>query len=54
MTVREPDLEQAAGDDVFFPEIGDEALEAAGATAASGAPTLMHNSYCFTCPDDRA
>jgi hypothetical protein len=30
-------------------EISDEALEAAGATLAGEAPTLMHASYCFTC-----
>ncbi len=30
-------------------EISDEALEAAGATLAGGAPTLMQASYCFTC-----
>jgi hypothetical protein len=30
-------------------EVSDETLEAVGAAGAGGAPTLLVNSYCFTC-----
>jgi hypothetical protein len=32
-------------------EIGDEALEAV-AQIGGGCPTLMYNSYCFTCDNE--
>ena len=32
-------------------DVSDAALEAAGAPA-SGVPTLMHASYCFTCASE--
>jgi hypothetical protein len=40
---RQTDEEALASD------VSDEVLEAAGATLAGVAPTLMQASYCFTC-----
>ena len=40
---------QQTDEEALTSDVSDEALEAAGATLAGGAPTLMQASYCFTC-----
>jgi hypothetical protein len=40
---------QQTSEAALISDVSDEALEAAGATLAGGAPTLMQASYCFTC-----
>jgi hypothetical protein len=35
--------------EILRDEVSDEAVEAAS-VAPVGLPTLMHNTYCFTCP----
>jgi hypothetical protein len=40
---------QQTDEEILISQVSDEALEAAGATTADGAVTLIQGSYCFTC-----
>jgi len=40
---------QQTDEEILIYEVSDDALEAAGATMADGAVTLIQGSYCFTC-----
>jgi hypothetical protein len=52
--VNDPDFERAdferADEECLTCDVPDDALEAASAACMSGVPTVMHSSYCFTCP----
>jgi hypothetical protein len=50
--VIERDDHQIDEEMILIDEVSDEALEAAAFVALGGLPTLMHRTYCFSCPSD--
>ncbi|MGH7247776.1 MAG: hypothetical protein ACREH9_06695 [Pseudomonadota bacterium] len=46
---RDTDCDKTDEETLGF-EISDEALEAASDASVRALPTLLHSSYCFSCP----